>query len=172
MTEASRPDASSTSLRRLRHRLIIVLIFYFIAGSVSQKLLPGVDEIFPLFGWSLFSTVPNHSHRYSVLVHEHNGLELEPPLVFLQAPDSVMTGNRYIATKVVRALGAALDRGDAAEAERHRRMLEETYFLGSGRYEIVFESFDPLEKWRTGDSRVRRSLGEFQKAKGPRRRSG
>jgi len=148
----------------------MILILYFFVGNVSQKMVPGVDEIFPFFGWSLFSQVPNLASRYSILIHEHDGRELDPPVAFLRAPDSIVAGNRYIADKVVKALGRALDRGEAAEAERQRRLLEHNYLVGRVRYELVFESFDPLERWRTGDSRERRSVGEFHKAKRPRRR--
>jgi hypothetical protein len=54
------------SLRLLSRRLTLVVIVYFFAGSVSQKLLPGVDEITPFFGWSLFSKVPNEDSKYQV----------------------------------------------------------------------------------------------------------
>ena len=166
----SRGDEPSTDLRRLRRRLIITLIVYFFAGNASQKMVPGVDEIFPLFGWSLFSQVPNLANRYSILIHEHNGRELDPPVAFLLAPDSMVTGNRYIADKVVKALGRAIEKSDKVEVERQRRLLEQNYLLGRVRYELVFESFDPLEKWRTGESRERRSLAELRKPKRPRRR--
>ena len=59
------------SLRRQRRRLTCLIVVYFFFGAASQKLVPGVGEIFPFYGWSLFSKVPNRDSRYTVLLHAH-----------------------------------------------------------------------------------------------------
>ncbi|HEX5760338.1 MAG TPA: hypothetical protein VF121_14210 [Thermoanaerobaculia bacterium] len=150
-----------TPLRRLRRRLILTVIVYCFAGAASQKLVPGVDEIFPFFGWSLFSKVPNLDSRYWIVIDRHDGRPVEPPVPFLHAPDSIVTGNRYIARKVIQRLGRSHDAGEAAEVERLRRLLERNYLKGGVGYELLFERYEPLEKWRTGASRERRSLARF-----------
>ncbi len=149
------------SLRRLHRRLLLVLVVYFFAGSASQKLIPGVDEIFPFFGWSLFSKVPVEQSTYSVLLEAQNGKALEPAIPFLKAPDSIVAGNRFIARKVIQKLGRAHEKGDAAEIERLRRLLEKNYLHGRVRYELGFERYDPLTKWRRGENLEARSLGVF-----------
>lgn len=151
----------TTSLRRLRRRLVLILVVYFFAGAASQKLIPWVDEVFPFTGWSLFSKVPNLDSRYSILIDRHGRRALAPPVPFLQAPDSMVTGNRYLARKVIQRLGRAYDEGEREEAERLRQLLEHDYLIGTAHYELVFERYQPLEKWRTGANRERRSLASF-----------
>lgn len=149
------------SLRRLRRRLVLLVLVYFFAGAASQKLLPGVDEILPLYGWSLFSKVPNEDSRYRLLIHRHRRRVIDPPVSFLDAPDTIVTGNRYVGRKVIQRLGRAIDRGDTARAVELRRLLEGSYLKGRVRYELIFERYDPIAKWRTGVDLEKRSLGRF-----------
>ena len=150
-----------TPLRDLRRRLLLIVILYFFLGGASQKLVPGVDEIFPFTGWSLFSKVPSLENRYSIVIRRHEGQRLDPPVSFLQAPETMVTGNRYIARKLIQRLGQAHDRGKAEELGELRKLLEQNYLRGSVRYELLFERYEPLEKWKTGQSRETRSLGRF-----------
>ena len=154
--------SKSTSLRQFRSRLIVVLIIYFAAGIASQKLIPGVDEILPFFGWSLFSSVPNEGQRFTILIEEHDGRAIVPPVVFLNAPDSIVTGNRYVGRKVINRLGRARKRGRGRKVQKYRQLLESNYLQGDVRYELVYERYDPLEKWETGESRERTSMGRFE----------
>lgn len=149
------------SLRALRRCLILIIIVYFFAGGASQKLVPGVDEIFPFFGWSLFSKVPDLADTYTILIDQHRGRKVDPPVDFLHAPETMVTGNRYIARKVIQKLGRAQDRGETAEVARLRQLLEQNYLRGKVRYEIFFERYQPLEKWRTGKGLEQRNLGGF-----------
>lgn len=153
-------------LRRLRRGLALLVVVYFFAGGASQKLIPGVDEVLPFYGWSLFSKVPNDDSRYVLLVRRHEGRLLDPPVPFMQAPPEIVAGNRYIGRKVIQRLGRAVDDGDEARVAEHRRLLEEAFFHGSVRYELVYERYDPLEKWRSGADLERRSLGRFTRGEG------
>lgn len=164
MLPFSRNDGPSSARGRLRrlHRLLLgLLVVYFFAGSASQKLIPGVDEIFPFFGWSLFSKVPAEQVTYAVLLREQNGKALEGAVSYLEAPDSIAAGNRFIARKVIQSLGEAQDRGNTEEAARLRKLFEENYLHGRVRYELLFERYDPLHKWRRGENLESRSLGVF-----------
>jgi hypothetical protein len=154
------------TLRRLRRQLAFLALVYFFAGAASQKLIPGVDEIIPFFGWSLFSKVPNEDSRYTLLIHRHKKQVLEPPVSFLRAPDTIVTGNRYIGRKVIQRLGKAVERGEAARVQDLRRLLEENYLNGRVRYELIFERYDPMRKWRTGANLEERSLGQFTSGEG------
>ena len=153
-------------LRRLRWRLAILLVVYFFAGAASQKLIPGVDEIIPFYGWSLFSKVPNDDSRFVLLIESHRGKQLEPPVSFLRAPGTMVAGNRYIGRKVIQRLGRAVERGKTARVEELRRLLEGNYLQGRVRYELVYERYDPIEKWRTGADLERRSVGRFTTGEG------
>jgi hypothetical protein len=151
----------TSELRRLRRRLAVLVLVYCFAGAASQKLVPGVDEIIPFYGWSLFSKVPNEDSRYSLLVHRHKKRLLEPPVSFLHAPGTIVTGNRYVGRKVIQRLGRAVDRGETARAEDLRRLLEQGYLTGRVQYELIFERYNPIQKWRTGANLEARSLGRF-----------
>jgi hypothetical protein len=153
-------------LRRLRQRLALLVLVYFFAGVASQKLVPGVDEIIPFYGWSLFSKVPNEDSRYALLIHRHQGRTLEPPVSFLHAPATIVVGNRYVGRKVIQRLGRAVDLGKAAQIEDLRRLLEQSYLSGPVRYELIFERYNPMQKWRTGADLEQRSLGQFTSGEG------
>lgn len=156
----------ASGLRRLRWRLAVLVLVYFFAGAASQKLVPGVDEIIPFYGWSLFSKVPNEDSRYVLLIHRHKRRALKPPVSFLQAPDTIVRGNRYVGRKVIQRLGRAVERGETAKVEDLRRLLEQSYLNGRVRYELIFERYDPIQKWRTGANLEERSLGRFASAEG------
>jgi hypothetical protein len=152
------------TLRRWRSRCILLLVVYFFAGTASQKVVPGVDEIFPFFGWSLFSKVPDEGRHYGLLLYRQDGQRIDPPAPFLTAPETLVTGNRYVARKVIQHLGQAYDRGEAVEVARLRALLEQNHLQGRKvRYELIHERYQPLEKWRTGGSRERRVLTVFVK---------
>ena len=156
------PDAARPTprpLRVLRRRLVGLVVVYFFAGAASQKLVPGIDEIFPFFGWSLFSKVPNLRATTTVVLVAHRGRKLDPPVDFMTAPPSMVRGNRFIARKIVQKMGGAAERGDAAELARLRRLLEDNHFVGRVRYRLFLERYQPLDKWRTGATVERRLLG-------------
>lgn len=154
------------TLRRLRRQLTWLVVVYFFAGAASQKLVPGVDEIIPFFGWSLFSKVPNEDSRYTLLIHRHKKEIFNPPVSFLHAPDTIVTGNRYVGRKVIQRLGRAVERHETAQVAELRRLLEENYLSRRVRYELIFERYDPIEKWRTGANLEERSLGRFTSGEG------
>jgi len=153
-------------LRRLRWQLALLVVVYFFAGAASQKLLPGIDEIIPLYGWSLFSKVPNEDSRYVLLILRQRKRTFQPPVSFLNAPETLVTGNRYIGRKVIQRLGRAVERGEADKVRDLRRLLEQSYLTSRVRYEVVFERYDPVQKWKTGANLESRSLGEFASGEG------
>lgn len=151
----------ASALRRLRRRLALLVLVYCFAGAASQKLVPHVDEIIPLYGWSLFSKVPNEESRYTLLIHRHRKQVLDPPVSFLHAPDTIVTGNRYVGRKVIQRLGRAIEKHRVDQAADLRRILEQDYLNGRVRYELIFERYNPIEKWKTGTNLEVRSLGRF-----------
>ncbi len=154
------------SLRRLRWQLAVLVVVYFFAGAASQKLLPGVDEIIPLYGWSLFSKVPNEDSRYVLLILRQRKRNFKPPIPFPHAPETLVIGNRYIGRKVIQRLGRAIEKGEAAKVKDLRLQLETSYLVGRVRYELVFERYDPVQKWKTGANLESRSLGELASGEG------
>ena len=66
--------------------------------------------------------------------------------------------------KVIQRLGRASERGEADQVEHYRRLLEQNYLGGEIRYELIFERYNPLTKWRTGENLESRSIGSFERA--------
>ncbi|HEV7671964.1 MAG TPA: hypothetical protein VGS22_25860 [Thermoanaerobaculia bacterium] len=156
----------ASSLRRLRRRLALLVVVYFFAGGASQKLIKGVDEIIPLYGWSLFSKVPNDDNRYVLLIRRYKKRNFKPPVSFLHAPDTIVVGNRYIGRKIIQRLGRSIERGEEDKAKDLRRLLEQSYLTDRVRYELIFERYDPMQKWQTGANLEQRSLGQFASGEG------
>lgn len=155
------------ALRRLRRRLAWLVLVYCFAGAASQKLVRGVDEIIPLYGWSLFSKVPNEASRYTLLIHRQRKQIFDPPISFLHAPETIVYGNRYVGRKVIQRLGRAVEKHQADKVEELRRLLEENYLSERLGYELVFERYDPIQKWKTGANLEERSLGRFRSGEQP-----
>ena len=131
------------SLRRLRWRLALLVVVYFFAlGAASQELLPDIDEIIPLYGWSLFSKVPTRTAGRRRESLRQRKRMFHPPVPFLHAPETLDTGNRYIGRKVIQWLGRAVERGEADKVRIPAT--PRTELPGSRvRYELVFERYDP-----------------------------
>ncbi len=163
MPRASGRPAPGGSLSRQRRVLIALLIAYFVAGTVSQKLVPGVDEVFPFFGWSLFSRVPATETRYTVRIEVHEGRRLDPPVAYSRAPAAIVTGNPAIARKVIQRLGRAAEAGDVEEVVRLRRTLERNYLQGSVEYTLSLDHYEPLKMWTSGEAETSRLLDRYTK---------
>ncbi len=145
-----RPDVTARlpSPRRLARLFVLILAGYFVLGTASQKLVPGAYEVFPLFGWSLFSRVPGPTTTYRITIHEFDGRPVEPPVALLDAPKAMVRGDRFIARKVIQRLGAAQAAGKTGEVERLRRLLERSYLRAATGYDLTVERYQPLDRWR------------------------
>jgi hypothetical protein len=162
----TRPRPSPRRLARLH---VWILIAYFFLGTASQKLLPSEHEIFPLFGWSLFSQVPGPITTYRIMIREFDGDPIDPPVPLIEAPQEMVGGDRFIARKVIQRLGAAQDAGEVRKVERLRKLLEQSYLRARASYVLTVESYQPLERWR-GIERPPTVLGTYSsiRAKEPR----
>ncbi len=63
---------------------------------------------------------------------------------------------------MIQRLGRAVDKGRTGEVADLRRLLEQNYLRGQVRYELLFERYDPLDKWKTGKSQETRRLASFE----------
>jgi hypothetical protein len=120
-------------------------------------------EVFPLFSWSLYSTVPREEADYGVRVLTVGGQALDPPLFFEDARSFFPYVNQSQLMMTVQLLGRALDSGNAEAVKRYRRLVERHHLRGRGvvHYEIVRRAFNTLARWATGKFRVVRSVGTF-----------
>lgn len=143
---------SMQSYRRLKLLVAALLCGYAAAALVLKVTLRRDGEVFPVFSWSLYSTVPGEDTDYAVRILSVGGKALDPPL-FLQEARSFFTGTEPTAAfMTMQRLGDALEKRDADEVKAHRRLLEEHHLRGQGviRYEIVRRRFNTLARWSSG----------------------
>jgi hypothetical protein len=117
-------------------------------------------EVFPFFSWALYTTVPSDSRRgYRVIIYQCDGLEREHPAPARETPCIERHGT--ILRAVVHKLGASLDRGNSAESNKFRTMLEREHLRPPCRYAVERWSYDPLELATSGRVHRRVQLAEF-----------
>jgi len=152
--------------RRLKILAAALLCGYAAAALVLKLTLRRDAEVFPLFAWSLFSTVPAEDTDYAVRILSIGGEVLEPPLYFQQARFFFEGTDSIAAFMTVQRLGDALKAGDAAAIAAHRRLLERQYLRGRGvvRYEIVRRTFNTLTRWSSGGFRSVRPVAALSTA--------
>lgn len=138
---------------RRRERIAAALLCGYAAAALVIKAARPVDgEIFPLFSWSLFSTVPAQDENYGVRLLAVRGAPLATPTFFEEARGLVAEPESIAAFMTVQRLGVALSTDNARDAAAARRLLERHHLRGLDdvRYEVVRRRFDTLERWSTG----------------------
>jgi hypothetical protein len=149
-----------------RIQLLIPALFALYAaiamggGIYSDKL-----EIFPFFNWSLFSHVKDSRTLYEIEVLAIDGVRLDAPTRFAALPDRFAAAQRKSTgiVKLATRMAKATERGDRAQFEKLRMVLE-TVYLGEAQqltYRLVALTYNPIERWRDGSVRSATVLGEY-----------
>jgi hypothetical protein len=133
--------------RILRGWVAIFLVGYFVLG-LGTAMLPQ-QEVFPLYSWFLFPSVPGRQTRYALRLEEPQG-----PLLYQEAEGFVANPHSVTVDELVQQLGLAVKQGRVNEQQRIRQVLEKNHLPSSCRYELVTITFDPLIRWRTGRCEV------------------
>lgn len=154
--------------RRTQH-----FLFFLILGYIGVALVLGLSfyhrELFPVFSWSLFSTVEETKAEFAVLVTHLDGQALEPPLEFMESKAVFRGAGSIRAYYTIQKFGAAALRRRSEEAQRLRHVFESTYLGHEGRpveYRLIFRRFDAIERWQGGGYTFR-PVAEFQTSEGP-----
>ncbi|MBJ93724.1 MAG: hypothetical protein CMP23_04530 [Rickettsiales bacterium] len=159
-------------MKRYRQLKLLLLAFfcaYILAACCIKKFKEG-NEIFPIFTWSLFSSIPaRESQSYAVQIVEVDGRSFDPPLDFMMAKELLSGAGDINAHYLILRLGKAIDQDGQSEARELRRLFESNYLDGSHaqlKYQVIVNRFNPVEKWKTG--RVETAL--LKEYEVPRRR--
>ena len=158
--------ASTTNYRAFR--LLIPLIMLGYLAVAFQAPPAGFTETFPFFNWRLFpSAPPGLASRPEILVHSIDGKTLEPPELFYSLGDHFRSAARgdVLVSKTTVQLARAIARGNPSDIDSLIRVLEETYFSEARemKYSLVQVSYDPIERYRTGEIRTMREIAAFAK---------
>jgi hypothetical protein len=140
------------SYRRLKTGLVLFVALVFFGGLAS---LPRLNqETFPFYSWFLFALTPQAQIKYNIRIDELALYKLEEAkmtVYYEQAGGIVGQPHSPTAHKIIQRLGAAYVRGDKAEVERQRRLLEGNFLPLPNRYTLVEIWYDPIERYRTGE---------------------
>lgn len=161
---------------RLRNLMFLVLMSYFLCGIIlglRQQIFVRYKfsgEIYPIFSWFLFSETPNKVQRFSVIISEYDGKKFDPPLPWHKVMELIsgtrVSGARFhSAIVLVQRIGDAHINSDKNKFTELRKQFEGIFLENRPtKYQIIEESYNPLEKWKFGDSKVvKKSIWENQK---------
>ncbi len=158
-----------------RDLIMILLASYFLCGLTlglrgfffKEPGRVSNQEIFPVFSWFLFSKTPNTVQRFTVLVSEYDGNKFDPPVYWREAARSVkpVSGADIHAVRVLcKRMNEVYMSNDQEKFNELRIEFENIYLSDSVvKYQIVEESYNPLERWKFGDDKMaRKNIGYYQ----------
>ena len=138
------------SYRTLKFIALASLIGYFAIGMTLKFAKPH-NETYPFFSWYFFSEIPIPGHAYTIQLLSYGETQYDPPLPFSKMGPLFVpirqSPTEY--TPIIKALGVALEKDDAAQIELTRNKLE-AVFKKPARYEVLLVDYDPLELWKYG----------------------
>ena len=149
--------------RRVKALVAVVLCGYAVAAVVLKASLRHEAEVFPVFAWSVFTTVPAENAEYALRILAVAGDALDPPRFYEEVPSFFPESQRVEVFWIAQRLGRALDSGDVERIRAHRLLLERQHLRGRGtlQYEIVHRTFNTLARWSTGQFKSIRPLATF-----------
>lgn len=166
------------SLIRLRGFLTLLLTSYFLGGIVmglQTQILQlmshyhlnsysNSEEIFPVFSWFLFDRVPNNIQKFNIIIYEYNGKIFNPPVPWKKVFKKVSGARLHQARILIKRMGDAHTVGNLDEFNTSRQLFEKIVLDNKNtEYEIIQEVYNPLEKWKLGDSKNKiKSIGVFK----------
>jgi len=158
------------SAYRWRRLLPPLLVVGYIAGLVLLD--RGTKaEFFPFFNWSLFPQTTAQRSDWALLIYSVDGQRLDPPRLYYDLKDTFDAARSGDSTlmKLVRRLGAAVQRGDEQSVTDLRRVVEDTFMREAQtvEYELVVVRYDPIVRLRTGVIEGIDFVEPFSKAAAP-----
>jgi hypothetical protein len=152
---------------RLQKFIIGFLVFYFVAGLSTEYFLKGREKDIPmLFSWFLFIHTPNEkwSSRPAIRIIEQNSVIFDPPVFLDEAYGIIDNPNSPKLRELVRKISSSFVSGSTGENERLIRILEQVYLPAAPvRYELVIATYNPIERFKSGEYESIRKLKEFTK---------
>ncbi len=145
--------------RRLRRVAVALLVVEFVVG-MGGYLTPR-HEIFPFASWFLFLLVPGHTSDYDLVLRSNDGHPISPPLPYSQLTWLVTTPHSVLTYQIVQQLGDAETRHDATRSQWLRRQIEALFTQPRVQYDLVRNTYRPVERWKTGRVRTRETLRTF-----------
>ncbi len=128
------------------------------------------SEHFPVFSWSLFSSVSDEISRVDVEITALDGKSLPQPTRFFDLPGEFSAAKRrdVAMLKLVYKAYFKLVGGDKDAFQDLRRVLESVYLADRDMvaYRLVLVRFNPIERYRNGTILSTQIMWEGHKGEG------
>ena len=150
--------------RRIQLFLATTMVLYVLGAVVAKVVVGGPGEVFPVFTWSLFCSVPNTVDDYAIRIAEVDGQAIAGQPTYQEADQWFEKAGSINAYVSIQRLGKALARQDAAELEDVRRFFEPVY-LGDQHavtYRVVRRTGSLMTVWETGAFDHEQPLAELE----------
>lgn len=139
----SRSDGGTPATRTA----IPVFLLLSLVFGLADRFVP---EIFPFASWSMFSNVPSEMRLYTLVLHGSADESLDPPVTMNMARHLLRRQPDAISVKMLWNWGRAVEGGRANDAAAQRRLVEARLLPPGTAYDLVVQTSDVLERWRTG----------------------
>ena len=160
LTAKIAPHPSRRGYQRLRATAVALLVVEFVVGMGGFLNTPS-REIFPFASWFLFLLVPYHTEDYDLILHSNDGNPIEPPQPYTRVEWLVLNAHSIVSYNLVQQLGDAVARRDEARVRRLRRQLDALFTQPRVGYDLVRNTYQPVERYETGRVRTRHTVRSF-----------
>jgi hypothetical protein len=136
--------------RALKRWIAAVIIGYFLLGTTTNLTIH--REIFPIFSWDLFSSIPApQGSDYGIKILAVDGVALNPPVYFEKADTIFAKAHSIDAYSSIALLGGAVAANDQAAIDAQRAVFEPVFLSDrkNVRYVVVQRTYDLLERWQS-----------------------
>lgn len=152
-------------LKSLRISVLAIFLIYSVVQAAGKNFsIKG--EYFPFFSWSLFTEVRNEVTSITIEVTRIGDIEYSPPRNYYLLPDLSQDSARRTSSPYKAAWGLLEVLNDQQEFEKRLKSFNVSFFKvpEEVEYQIAAESYDPIEKWKTGAIKNRWiALGNLRK---------
>ncbi len=154
-------------MKPLRAAVLIFFAAYCVTQYAGKRLSPK-GEFFPVFSWSLFSTVSEFHTDIGVEIARLGDQRFDPPVNYYEFPQTFpYAANRDTAVGKAAYQLAGLPRTEADFAAREIAFIQRFFPITDAvEFRIVALTYNPIERWRTGEIVERVVLSEHEKGQG------
>lgn len=143
-------------MKLLKCSVLLFFLAYWALQALGKNLSPRF-EYFPVFSWSLFTSVRNDVTSVAIEVTRVGKVEYDPARNYYQIPELSSHAARRTSSPFKAAWRLLGTPKTPEELEQLLNEFNAAYFDTPSEvaYQIVVENFDPLEKWKTGQVKSR-----------------
>jgi len=145
---------------RFWKRAVAVLLAGYFVGGFASFPLPN-RELFPVFSWLLFAETPGTRTAYGLRFTAAGGVIFPEPVPHTQAYHLMLFGAGVSGHQQIQLLGRALEENNADAVATSLEQLEGMFTEAPLTFQLVRETFDPIEKWKSGAGEIE-VIREFQ----------